>query len=186
VLDLGCGHHSLLIWSGILPRLDLSLGVELHEPALLEAKRKRIHTHYARGDATTIEFKPNSFDAVVAVELLEHLPKDVGGELLRRMERWARKRVVLTTPNGFVFQDDVGDNPFQEHLSGWTAQELRQFGFQVYGLSGWRPLRGYLGRIRFKPWFFWKKVSSFSQLLVRHWPEQAFQLLAVKEIDEAD
>ena len=42
VLDLGCGHHSIIQSFGI----PFSVGVELFEPALQESKRKGIHSQY--------------------------------------------------------------------------------------------------------------------------------------------
>ncbi len=180
VLDLGCGQHSPLQVCSV----PYSVGVELFEPSLQESRRKRIHTEYMKADIRAVEFKPKSFDAVIAVEVLEHLTREEGVELLGKMAEWARKKVVVTTPNGYIWQGTYDNNPLQEHRSGWSPRELRQFGFTVRGMAGWRGLRGYKGSIKFRPAFFWARVSDISQKATWYWAERAFQLLAVRRITE--
>lgn len=48
-----------------------------------------------------LDFKPGSFDAVLLVDLLEHLGREDGEDPLMRAESWARIRVVFKSPNGF-------------------------------------------------------------------------------------
>lgn len=181
VLDLGCGHHSPLQVCDV----PFSVGVELFEPSMLESRRAGIHSQYIRGDVTRICFKPRSFDAVIAVEVLEHLTKEEGGMLLRRMEEWARKKVVITTPNGYLPQDAYDGNPLQEHRSGWDVEALKSLGFQVRGSAGWKALKGRKGYARYRPAFFWNRVSDLTQPIVYRFPRFAFQLVAVKTISEA-
>jgi ubiquinone/menaquinone biosynthesis C-methylase UbiE len=178
VLDVGCGKDSPIQECGV-PR---SVGVDLFDAYLEESKRKRIHTEYVKSDIRTVEFPPGSFDCVMCLEVLEHLTKEEGLALLARMEKWARKKVILTTPNTFVWQDEVDDNPLQAHQSGWTAREFQQLGFKVRGLKGWRVLRGYLGACKYRPMFFWAKLSHISQKIVYFVPSLAFQLFIVKDV----
>ena len=178
VLDLGCGHESP-IWGLSIP---LSVGVELFEPSLQESRRKGIHSQYIRADIRKLEFKQKSFDAVIAIEVLEHLTKEEGAELLIKMEQWARKKVIVTTPNGYLWQDGYGSNPLQEHKSGQSVKELRKFGFKVFGINGWKRLRGYKGSIKYEPGFLWRRISDLTQKITYYHPAQAFQLLAIKQI----
>jgi len=182
VLDLGCGYFSQV------HRFDIpfSVGVERFEPYLQESARKAVHSQYIKADIRKVEFKPKSFDAVMAVEVLEHVTKREGADLLAKMETWARKKVVVTTPNGFLYQDDYDDNPLQEHKSGWDTNELRRLGFGVYGLNGWKRLRGYKASIKYDPVFFWTRISDLSQKVTYRYPKSAFQLLAIKNIDRGD
>ena len=42
------------------------------------------------------------------------------------MERVAREKIILTTPNGFLpTYAGPRDNPEEKHLSGWTYDELK-------------------------------------------------------------
>lgn len=182
LLDLGCGHLSPIQCCSI----PFSVGVELFVPYLEESKRRGIHSQYIRADVGTIEFRPRSFDAVVALEVLEHLTKQEGMELLSKMEQWARKKVIITTPNGYVRQDTYHDNPLQEHRSGWSAHELRKLGFKVRGIDGWKGLRGYSSAMKYEPAFLWHRISDLTQKITCYYTRLAFRLTAVKRIDEAD
>jgi hypothetical protein len=101
VLDLGCGYNSPIQHCNV----PFSVGVELFDPYLQESKRRAIHNEYIKANIMKVELKPKCFDAVVAIEVLEHLTKEEGYTLIERMERWSRKKVVVTTPNGYLPQD---------------------------------------------------------------------------------
>jgi SAM-dependent methyltransferase len=178
VLDLGCGYDSPIQHC----KVTFSVGVELFEPYLQESKRKAIHNQYIKADIRKIEFKPKSFDAAIAVELLEHLTKEEGYMLINKMEKWAKKKVVITTPNGYLWQDGYDNNPLQEHKSGWSVKELRKLGFKVSGISGWKKLRRYKGDIKYAPHFLWDRLSDLSQKITYYYPKLAFQLFAIKQI----
>ena len=178
VLDLGYGPHSLIQqWN-----VHFSVGVELFEPYLEESKKKGLHNQYIKADITKIEFKPKSFDAVVAIEVLEHLTKEEGYELLKKMERWGKKKIIITTPNGYLYQDAYDNNPLQKHRSSWSAEELKKLGFEVVGINGWKKLRGYKAQIKYKPTLLWSVISDITQKITYYYPKFAFQILAVKQI----
>lgn len=179
VLDLACGYNSPLQYCDIA----FSVGVELFTPYLEESKKKGIHNEYIEADIKEVYFKPKSFDVVLAIEVLEHLAKDEGYELIQKMEAWARKKVILKTPNSYLHQDTYDDNPLQRHLSGWSADELKKMGFKVYGMNGWRRLKGYKGAIKYRPQFLWLRISDISQWIAYYYPKMAFQLFAVKKTD---
>jgi len=77
-----------------------------------ESKKKQIHNEYILADLRKLEFKPKSFDAILCLEVIEHLTKEEGHDLIKKMEKWARKKIIITTPNGYDC------NPFQTHKSG--------------------------------------------------------------------
>jgi len=177
-LDLGCGYDSPIQ----LCNVPFSVGVELFEPYLEESKKKNIHSEYVKADIRGIEFKPKSFDAVVTIGVLEHLGKEEGHILIKKMETWARKKAIIQTPNGYVWQDGYDNNPLQEHKSGWSSVELKELGFKVYGMDGWKKLRGYKGSLKYKPALLWEGISCLTQIITYHYPKLAFQLFAVKQI----
>jgi SAM-dependent methyltransferase len=178
VLDLGCGYNSPIQYC----KIPFSVGVELFEPYLKESKRKRIHNRYIKADIKKIDFEPKSFDAVIAIEVLEHLEKEEGQKLIANMEKWARKKIIISTPNGYLYQTEVDGNPLQEYKSGWSVEELKNLGFKVRGLNGFKPLRGYAATIKYKPKFLWRIISDLTQKITYYFPKLAFQLFAVKEI----
>src|SRR5690606_31358619 len=109
------------------------------------------------GDLTTV-LKPKSVDAVVALDLIEHLPRERAERLLDSLEAVARKRVVVLTPNGFVPQSATPEDPFQEHLCGE------------------------LGAVTWRPRVVWRRVADLTSLAVVRAPRIAFSLLCVKEL----
>ena len=182
LLDLGCGYFSPIDRFNI----PFSVGVELFEPYLQESKRKGIHSQYIRADIRRLEFQSKSFDAVIAIDVLEHLTKQEGSKLLLKMAHWATKKVIIVTPNGYLSQDVYGSNPLQEHRSGWSVEELSDLGFKVYGINGWKGLRGYKASPKYRPTLLWYAISEMTQRITYHYPKLAFQLMAVRKIDRGD
>lgn len=182
VLDVGCGANSPLGRFERRPRQ--AVGVDLHEPSLERSRAAGYHDDYKRLDVLAIgdEFGPDSFDAVVAFDLLEHLSMDDGRKLIAAMEHVARRRVVLLTPNGFIPQDEYDDNPLQAHRSGWAPADLEALGFEVRGINGLRMLRGEQGAPRFRPARVWGRIANATGRIAYRRPAVAFHLLAVKRL----
>lgn len=185
VLDVGCGRASPL--AAGRTRFDRLVGVDAFADAIAEARAAGTHDELVEEDVLRLaeSFPPGSFDAVVAVDLLEHLDHADGVELLGAMERVARDRVVVFTPNGFVEQMALEGNPFQVHRSGWSPSALRERGYCVSGVHGLRVLRGEEAAIRFRPRRAWSLVADLTQPLARRVPRLAYHLLAVKDVTPA-
>lgn len=179
ILDVGCGSHSPV---GLLRGKARLVGIDAHDGSVKKSQILGIHDEYHIHDVLKIQelFKAGSFDSVVALDLIEHLEKQDGLDLLDAMERIATKKVVVFTPNGFLSQGEYDSNPWQVHRSGWEVAEMKSRGYEVIGINGWRPLRGELGYVKHKPAWFWIIFSDISQFFVRSRPEKAFQILCVK------
>lgn len=181
VLDVGCGSWSPL---AKVKKNFYSEGFDINRPSIQKIERTKTHDKYKIGDAQKIDefYGPSSFDAVMALDLIEHLEKKNGLSLLKKMEAIAKEKVIILTPNGFIKQASIKDNPYQVHQSGWTVEEFKKLGYKVYGQRGLKFIRGEYASIKFKPWFFWGCLSTLSQLLVYRFPRFAYQLLAIKEL----
>jgi hypothetical protein len=180
VLDVGCGKSSPLRF---VPGPHL-VGVDGYGPAIEEARAGRTHDEFLSGDVRKLTelFPDRKFDACVALDVIEHLPKEDGWLMLKSMEKLAKKRVVIFTPNGFVPQRSQ-DGDLQEHLSGWTAEDLRPLGYQVMGMCGPKSLRGEYHRIKHKPRAFWALLSTIADFTyTRSHPASAAAILAVKNL----
>ncbi len=187
VLDLGCGPNSPL---QRCKNVKFSIGVEAFGPYLEESKRKKIHTEYLDKKIEQLDFPENSFDAVILIEVLEHLPESVGLEILNKAGKWARKKVIVSSPNGFINQKEVDNNPLQKHLSGWDKNTMTKLGFKCNGLAGIKSLRREVQNntmgddittsIRFEPKFFWFVIATFSQIFTYFIPTLAFELFSIK------
>jgi SAM-dependent methyltransferase len=182
VLDLGCGTDSMVqqFTAG-----RFVVGVDRYLPSLERNREVSSYAALVNGDIMDLPFAPKSVDAVVALDVIEHFGKADGLRLLRAMERTARRRVIVYTPNGFVPQA-ASDNPWQQHLSGWTVEEFRVRGYAVYGIYGRKDLRGEYARLIRRPRLWWELVSAASQFRVGRRPEEAFALLAVRGADDVE
>ena len=180
VLDVGCGSSSQL---SHLNRHFYTVGIDAFAPNIEKSKQDHVHNECYVMDALDMDkhFAPNSFDCVMAIEIIEHLTKEDGLKMLKMMEKIARKKIIIFTPNGFVNQDDYDGNVWQIHKSGWTAREMRQLGFKVTGSRGWKALRGELCTLKYRPYFFWNTVSDITQLVVQFTPSLAYQIFCVKD-----
>jgi len=178
VLDVGCGENSPLR----LIETKNSVGVDGFEQAINRSKKRKIHPKYRLMDIRelTSVFKENSFDAVIALDVVEHLEKREGSKLIKEMEKIAKKKVVILTPNGFIQQKDSANN-LQEHLSGWRIKDFHKRKYKVFGEYGLKNLRGERASL-VKPKYFWGMISYISQLIVRSYPKYSFSLLCVKEL----
>lgn len=191
VLDLGCGQDSPIKYCHV----SYSVGVDAFEAYIRKSKKNKVHNKYLNKRIEELDFPENSFDAVILIEVLEHLSKKSGGELLKKAHRWATKKIVVSTPNGYLASGSVDDNPFQSHVSGYTVKEMRQKGFRVYGLAGCKFLRqtgklekttqdgAIFSTIRFRPQVFWLMISALTQIVVYYFPSLAFEMFCVKKIE---
>lgn len=181
VLDVGCGSDSPL---ARIKKFFLSHGIDAHKPSILKSKDKKIHDNYTVGNIGSLRshFRRKSFDAVIALDVIEHFPKEDSYKLIEEMEKIAKKKVILLTPNGFYSQDGYDSNPYQIHKSGWSSKDLQRLGYKVYGLRGIKYLRGDYATIKHKPWALWGLISFISEPLLYLNPSLSYDLFAVKNI----
>ena len=186
ILDLGCGPDSPI--SNY--KNKYTVGVEYFTKYYQRAARNKTHSKLIHSNISSLNFPTNSFDTVVLTEVIEHMTKKEALSTLQKAKRWAKKNVVVTTPNGFLPQQVIDGNSKQQHLSGWTTIDLQKLGFQkIQGLAGLKSLRqpvehnvytgDILTTIKFKPKMFWFIISALSQMITYYLPEKSFELFAV-------
>ena len=178
ILDIGCGDSSPLqyVYDSKI------IGVEGYEPSYKKALALRTHDklHYLKVSDLKSSFKEGEFDACAALDIIEHLPKEQGWELIEAMERIARKKVLIATPNGFLPQMSRDGN-LQEHVSGWTRDEFAHKGFTVFGMQGLKCLRTEYHALKYRPKIFWGIISEMTHYAwTRRHPDSAAALLCVK------
>lgn len=190
-LDLGCGVSSHL--SALRPEIK-TFGIDADPGSIEEARANNVHDGYALADIvqTPIEdlrailqeaVGQTQFDIVTAYGVIEHLTKRDGWELLEKCEALSCKYVLLETPNGFVPQGPEFGNPLQRHLSGWFPNDFRGVGYTVYGSTGTKYLRGYMGsaRLPIPGTLLFDQVVLSRVLRSVSAPQHAFNLVAVKD-----
>ena len=181
VLDVGCGSHSML---GKVRGKFNSTGIDIFKGCIADSRKEKNHDKYILGDIRNLSkyFKNKSFDVVVSVDVIEHLTKKEALSMIRSMEKIAKKRIVIMTPNGFYPQSTLFGNPHQVHKSGWYVADLENLGYKTYGLRGLKYIRGIHATIRYKPWFFWAIITCISEPLLYFFPNLSYHIFAVKDI----
>ena len=179
VLDVGCGDNSPL---RNVKKKIYSVGIDIHKPSIAKSKKNKIHSEYTVGNIQNIDkyYKKKSFDAVIAMDVIEHFKTTDALTLLKKMDKIARKKVIILTPNGFLDQGHFDNNPHQDHKSGWMAKDLRPLGYKVYGLRSFKFLRRDFATIRFRPWLFWGFIAFITEPILYYFPESSFHLFAIK------
>jgi ubiquinone/menaquinone biosynthesis C-methylase UbiE len=69
-----------------------------------------------------------SYDFVMAIDILEHFQQDDGERFLTHCRRIARRVALVSTPKEFIEQT-VEANPFEDHKSVWSRESLESHGF---------------------------------------------------------
>ncbi|MEV5966493.1 class I SAM-dependent methyltransferase [Kribbella sp. NPDC051952] len=89
VLDVGCG-------SGVPIARELTAaghhvtGVDISEVQIQRARELVPAAEFIRADATTLDFPPESFDAVVSLYALIHIPLNEQQDLLKNIATWLK------------------------------------------------------------------------------------------------
>lgn len=153
ILDVGCGRGLPMQLIKIRMKPKRTVGVDLFEPYLSEAKKKQIHDEYIIADARKLPFKNKSFDVVIALQILEHLSKKDAWKVLDKMEEIARKQVIVATPIGEMYHPAVDDNPLQLHKSEFQPKEFKERGYKILkiGRKGILGEKGIVHKIRNDP-----------------------------------
>lgn len=84
------------------------------------------------GDALEVLPKMiQNYDLVMAIEILEHFDKDDGKRFLELLDQRSQGMVLVTTPKEFIPQDYPA-NPYENHRSLWSREELEELGFSRF------------------------------------------------------
>lgn len=134
ILEFGTGEgfflERLLKHGAKLPSV---LGIDLRADALTEARERCPSCRFEQIDLLDWDREPQSFDMVIASEVLEHL--DDPGRYLERLVSLARGQLLLTVPQEPWFQimnlirgrdiRRLGNHP--EHVNRWSLRTFKRF-----------------------------------------------------------
>lgn len=108
VLDLGCG-------SGDPADIEIAkehtvTGVDVSQTQVDLARKNVPDGTFIRADAGSVEFPPDSFDAVVSFYTLEHIPRKEHPGILRRINRWLKRDGhLLISIEAADYDDEFGE-----------------------------------------------------------------------------
>jgi SAM-dependent methyltransferase len=136
VLELGCGGENPSTRE-LASRYDY-VGVDISSGQLERARRAFPGARFMLGDASAVELEAASFDGIVSLFMLGHVPRAEQGPLLTRIAGWLRPGGWLLATLGtadaadMVEDDWLGAPMFFSGYDGETNERLvREAGFAV-------------------------------------------------------
>jgi SAM-dependent methyltransferase len=122
LLDVGCGRGYGL--EALRERTTSQTGVDISLSFLYEASSSYRAASFARTSGDQLPFRANSFDTIIAFEVIEHLEDDLS--FLNELNRLARPGgvIAISTPNRLVSSggQEKPLNPF--HVCEYLADEF--------------------------------------------------------------
>jgi cyclopropane fatty-acyl-phospholipid synthase-like methyltransferase len=130
ILDVGCGAGTFGIVLTAVRRTNkpFLVGYDVYEP-YLRMLPPNIYDGVVQASGTHLPFRDRCFNNVVSIAVIEHLEKESGVQMLREMERVAKRLTVIMTSRGFI-PKNADDNPYQMHRSGWNSKDFKSRGIR--------------------------------------------------------
>lgn len=191
ILDIGCGDGHLMGWINFKGEYRVT-GVDINSEDLkiaknrLTEKKEAVYQEIFALDLNkTLPFR-KKFDVVLCSQVVEHLKKNDALTLIRKIEKLAKKRIIVATINGFFQFNHRLAGKHDVHLSGWFPGDFISQGYKVQG-SGLKFI--------YKPGAFKDKspkwlhvflflISYISTPLLRNFRQPALLLISYKDINE--
>jgi SAM-dependent methyltransferase len=142
ILDVGCGLGKPI--STIKRhRKFYTIGLDRFSPSIKKCKQLRRHDEYIICDVRFLPIRTKSVDTVHCLQVIEHLKKIDGLNLIQDFDRIACHQIILATPVGFLkLKHGHKENPTDLHKSGWVPCEFQNFGYKVRGIDGLKCVSG--------------------------------------------
>lgn len=131
VLDLGIGYGAIGAYlKYYLPHIILD-GIEIYEgyknhPLVCWNVYRKIWI----GDFTRMAIPP-VYDAILAIDVIEHLPKAQGEKQILRLATLVRKVFVVSIPLGEYPQGAFEGNVYETHKSTWYEGDFNVLGLKL-------------------------------------------------------
>jgi len=219
ILDVGSGNAGLARFLekeviGVDVKFSIDVGRRLDMGGTIrldEFVRPRPPLRRVRASATMLPFRDRSLEAVVSMDLLEHLPKEDRPRAIAEMFRASRSLVILGFPYGRPSEDFDREALIEEMKRGssldWRKEHV------LYGLPAeevheavleearrrpgstvrWRPHEGLLGlRLRWKLAFLVPKSSRlyapihYPLYVIHSWPRPRTAYRRIYEVRFVD
>lgn len=127
ILDLGC-HIGDTFWYMKISG-DIT-GIDIYEEYFKICLEREIYKKLIQMDLKDLPESFGEYNCVTAFFLLEHMSREDGLELLRKMEIMGQNIVILV-PYGESVQESPDPNICQKHISTWYPEDFNQWGFQT-------------------------------------------------------
>ena len=190
ILDLGCGDGNVMELLADGKKWKVT-GVDLYTQNVKTASKRKIFIKVFRKDIVKFVkqqiINKKKYDVVFCSQVIEHIERKRGEELLSLLELITRQRIIVGTPREFMEQPlaYLGNNAHQVHKSGWSEEDFRRKGYKVFGI-GLSQLWSEEGLIRVNnnrvKIAFYFAVSFLCSPVVYFIPKIAAGILCIKNI----
>lgn len=123
VLDIGAGLRPM----GWYKPKEHTV-VEPHRRYVDVLLRERYDVIHATALTALVHAKPDEYDAIYMLDVIEHMDRVVGKEVLAAAYHLMPKQIVVFTPMGFLPQTgdawNMDGDKWQEHRSGWMPRDF--------------------------------------------------------------
>ena len=107
VLDIPCGTGRIM--QLLLERGYHVTGADISDAMMRHARERTkqyaSRVQFKKGNIEDLEFDDNSFEAIIAIRFLHHVPARLHTEILKEVHRVTRRWVVLTYSNKYTVQN---------------------------------------------------------------------------------
>jgi cyclopropane fatty-acyl-phospholipid synthase-like methyltransferase len=125
VLDIGCGS-GLPVTRELAKRFEVT-GVDISAEQVRRARENVRHATFFHSDIMAIDFPAASFDAVVAMYAVFHLPRAEHGRLFNNMRRWLKPGGILLATLAREAQDAYTEYDFFGVQMYWSNYGMREY-----------------------------------------------------------
>jgi len=132
VLECGTGPGFLLICLGRWFPKAILFGLDVDFQLICEAQTKTTRSHFVQASATQIPFSDTTFDLVIALHLIEHLPEPAWFFAEARRVLRNKGLLMIATPN----PKGMGARLMGERWAGWQDESHINLNPPAY----WREL----------------------------------------------
>jgi ubiquinone/menaquinone biosynthesis C-methylase UbiE len=136
ILDCGFGYGN---WAfQIKAKLGYEpyiVGLEIFSPYIERQSKLGLYDKIVEASVLDIPFDDGYFDVVLASEIIEHLEQKDGLKMINEIERVSKNLVIITTPFGFMKQEECDGNKYQIHRSKWYPSDFIKMGYEVKVLN---------------------------------------------------
>ena len=142
ILDAGCGEGAVI---QRIKRSDKDIyveGIDVSRDSLEAASKANPSVPFKIGDINGLDYPENSFDLVIALEVLEHLEDPA--KAISEMKRVTKRHILVSIPHEPFFRignllrgkymRTLGNHP--EHRQHWSMK-----GFKAFLKEGFRDVR---------------------------------------------
>ena len=132
VLDIGAGLRPMPWY-----KPERHICVEPHMPYAERLEAAGYETwHLKAATALKLAAAKLPIDAVYLIDVIEHMTRPEGAEVLQLARALEPKQIVVFTPDGFLAQEGdawgLGGEYWQRHRSGWTPGDFPGWAIEKY------------------------------------------------------